>query len=88
MNEPEVVLLERETNSEEYFHNAEEYFPLRIFRFSVTSDYHFDKLSASVRMPSGKKDVVHIKVNFIRQDLLKFFSLTIFGMLFFVRIVG
>lgn len=64
MDEPEVTLLKREADSEECFYNVEEHLVPRTFRFSVTSDYHFDKLSASVRMPSGKKDIAHIKVNF------------------------
>lgn len=64
MDEPEVALLKRETDSEECLYKVEEHLVSRTFRFSVTSDYCFEKLSASVRMPSGKRDVAHIKVNF------------------------
>ncbi|KAM3726784.1 Filamin-A [Dirofilaria immitis] len=63
VGEPEVTSLKREADSEECFYNVEERLVPRSFRFSVTSDYHFEKLSASVRMPSGKKDVARIKDN-------------------------
>ncbi|VDM12810.1 unnamed protein product, partial [Wuchereria bancrofti] len=61
--EPEVALLKREADSEECFYNIEKHLIPRTFRFSVTPDSHFDKLSASVRMPSGKRDVARIKDN-------------------------
>uniref|UniRef100_A0A915Q2T4 Calponin-homology (CH) domain-containing protein n=1 Tax=Setaria digitata TaxID=48799 RepID=A0A915Q2T4_9BILA len=63
VDEPEVTLLRREADFEECSYNVEEYLVPRTFRFSVTSNYHFEKLSASVRMPSGKSDVAHIKDN-------------------------
>uniref|UniRef100_A0A8R1XX00 Calponin-homology (CH) domain-containing protein n=1 Tax=Onchocerca volvulus TaxID=6282 RepID=A0A8R1XX00_ONCVO len=63
VDEPEVALLKRETDSEECLYKVEEHLVSRTFRFSVTSDYCFEKLSASVRMPSGKRDVAHIKDN-------------------------
>ncbi|OZC08192.1 hypothetical protein X798_04808 [Onchocerca flexuosa] len=63
VDEPEVALLKREADSEECFYKVEEHLVSRTFRFSVTSDYCFEKLSASVRMPSGKRDVAHIKDN-------------------------
>lgn len=62
-NEPEVAILKRE-DSGECFYDAQEHLEPRTFHLSVPSDYHFDKLSASVKMPSGKKDAVRVKVNF------------------------
>ncbi|VIO86121.1 Filamin/ABP280 repeat family protein [Brugia malayi] len=62
-SEPEVALLKREADPEQCFYNVEKHLIPHTFRFSVTPDSHSDKLSASVRMPSGKKDVAHIKDN-------------------------
>ncbi|VDK87865.1 unnamed protein product [Litomosoides sigmodontis] len=61
-DEPEVAILKHD-DSEECFYDAEEHLEPRTFHLSVPPDYYFDKLSASVKMPSGKKDVVRVKDN-------------------------
>ncbi|VDN01002.1 unnamed protein product [Thelazia callipaeda] len=51
------------SDSGECLDNIEERLIPRTFRFSVTSKYHFEKLSAYVKMPSGKTDAARIKDN-------------------------
>lgn len=63
--EPEVALLEQEVDLEARSCDVEQHLALQNFRFPLKRNQYFERLSVSVKMPSGKKDVAHIKVNFV-----------------------